>query len=105
MLIVLVGRVARPVTTGSNNLAGQQVGGGYTLHGQAVVVYLTRAVPRTAQVNTHGLLGVVSGRQVLGGHRRGESKATTGGAGDGQLLTATNIEVVGYRLENPGAAS
>ena len=101
---MLVGRVARPVTTGSNNLAGQQVGGGYTLHGQAVVVYLTRAVPRTTQVNTHGLLGVVSGGQVLGGHSRGESKATAGGAGDGQLLAAPHVEVVGYRLENPGAA-
>ena len=101
---MLVGRVARPVTTGSNNLAGQQVGGGDTLHGQAVVVYLTRAVPRTTQVNTHGLLGVVSGRQVLGGHRRRESKATTGGAGDGQLLAAPHVEIVSYRLENPRAA-
>ena len=88
---MLVGRVARPVTAGSNNLTGQQVGGGYTLHGQAVVVYLTRAVPRTTQVNTHGLLGVVSGRQVLGSHRRGESKATTVSAGDGQLLAAPHV--------------
>ena len=105
MLVVLVGRVAGPVTTRGEHLAGQQVGGGYALHSQAVVVYLTRTVPRAAQVNTHGLLGVVSGGQVLGGHSRGESKATTVSAGDGQLLTATNIEVVGYRLENPGAAS
>ena len=101
---MLVGRVAGPVTTRGEHLAGQQVGGGYTLHGQAVVVYLTRAVPRTTQVNTHGLLGVVSGRQVLAGHSRGESKATTVSAGDGQLLTAPHVEIVSYRLENPRAA-
>ena len=101
---MLVGRVGGPVTAGSDDLAGQQVGGGDALDGQGVVVDLARAVAGAAQVDADLPLGVVGDGDVAGGDRGGEGEAPAAGGGDGQALAASDVQVVGDAGEDAAAA-
>ncbi len=103
LLVVLVGRVGRPVAARRQHLHRDQAVGVERLR-SAEVVDLAAGPARAAQLDRHVGRGHVAGGPLPRGARGGEREAAAARALDLQLGVARHVGEVGHRLEDARAA-
>src|SRR5919198_390966 len=103
LLVVLVGRVGRPVAAGGEHLHGDQLVGLERLRG-AEVVHLAAGLAGAAQLHLDALGGAVAGRQPPPRPGGGQGEAAAAVAADLGVRVARQVGEVGDTGEHVGSA-